>query len=93
MSRPSARLRLLAVLVAVLLAFVYLVAFGSMLVVLSQPYREAIPPQRPSELWIGRDPDLLSPYQREQARETGRAAIEWNGTVCVLENLPEEYLD
>ena len=38
-----------------------------------------------------RDHDLLNARQKQLARETGRAAIYENGTLCILEDVPEEY--
>lgn len=38
-----------------------------------------------------RDADLLTDEQKELARETGRAAVKWNGTLYILEDVPEEF--
>lgn len=87
MSRPSRR-ALASLALSGALACSFTAGFAAVCVAVSQP---AAPPgcdcglPRPEERGPS-DRPLLSPAQRAEARETGRAAVMWDGVLYVYED-------
>lgn len=83
----------MAVLAAGLLGIAYLAALALALVMLSQGCCVGASPAFDGDAWVARDRDLIPLDQRAFACAFGRAAIEWDGIVYVLEDVPREYID